>query len=108
MDAAKNDSIPHTREYRLAFSRTVWTEDSLFQSDLRIYDYMKEPVDVFYQFELLNSAMEKIHLMIFLVLLHICEVLACQILVPLVLTKLLSDKDRPSLGEFDFSATRNL
>ena len=38
MDAAKSDGVPHTRGYVLAFSRTVRTEDSSFQSDLWIYD----------------------------------------------------------------------
>ena len=38
MDAAKSDGVPHTRGYILAFSRTVRTEDSSFQSDLWIYD----------------------------------------------------------------------
>ena len=75
MDAAKSDGVPHTREYGLAFSRTVRTEDSSFQSDLQIYDDGKEPVDVLYQFALLNIAMEVFDLMSVLVLLPISGVL---------------------------------
>ena len=55
--AAKSDGVPNTRDYGLAFSGTVRMEDSSFQSDLRIYDDGKEPVNVLYQFSLLNSAM---------------------------------------------------
>ena len=73
------------------------TEDSSFQFDLRIYDKEKEPVNVIYQFILLNSAMEHFDLMRILVLPHICEVLPCQILVPLVFTKVLSNKDGTAL-----------
>ena len=97
MDAAKSDGMSDTRAYRLAFSRTVRMEDSSFQSDLRIYDEGKEPVDVIYLFALLNSAMEYFDLMSVLVLPHIREVLPCQRLVPLVFRKALSDKDRTAL-----------
>ena len=62
MDVAKSEGVPHTREYVLGFYRTVRMEDSSFQSDLRIYDDGKEPVDVLYQFALLNSAMEQLRL----------------------------------------------
>ena len=75
MDVAKSDGVPHTREYGLAFSRTVRTEDFLFQSDLQIYDDGKDAVDVLYQFLLLNSAMIFFKLMSVLVLPHICRVL---------------------------------
>ena len=54
-----------------------------------------------YQFELLNSAMEHFDLMRVLVLPHICEVLTCQRLVPLVFTKVLNDKDRMDLKRLD-------
>ena len=46
IDATKSNDIPNTREYGLAFSRSVQTKDSLFQFDLRIYDNKKEPVNV--------------------------------------------------------------
>ena len=97
MDAAKSDGMSDTRAYRLAFSRTVRMEDSSFQSDLRIYDEGKEPVDVIYLFALLNSAMEYFDLMSVLVLPHINDFLHCQRLVPLVFRKVLSDKDRTAL-----------
>ena len=71
MDAAKSDSVSHTRECVLDFSMTMRTEDSSLQSDLRIYDDEKNTVDVFYQFALLNSSMEYFDLMNVLVLLHI-------------------------------------
>ena len=101
MDGAKSDSVPHKREHRLVFSRAMQTEDSLFQSNLRIYDNRKEPVDVIYQFMLMNSTMEHFDLMSVLVLLHICEVLPCQRLFPLVFTNVLSDKDGTDLGSLD-------
>ena len=97
MDAAKSNSVPHTREYGMAFSRTVWTEDSSFQSNLQIYDGDKEPVDMLYQFALLNSTMEHFELMRVLVLPHICEVLPCQRLISSVFTKVLSNKDGTAL-----------
>ena len=97
-DAAKSDGVTHTRKYGLAFSRTMRTEDSLLQSNMRIYDNMKEPVDMIYQFALMNSDMEHFNLMIILALLHICEVLPSHRLVPLVFTKVLSNKDGTSLG----------
>ena len=75
MDASKSDGVPHTREYRLSLSRTVRMGESLFRSYLRIYDNRKEPVDVLYQFALLNIAMEVFDLMSILVLLPISGVL---------------------------------
>ena len=65
MDTTNTNIIPYTREYRLAFSRTVQKEYSLLQYDLRIYENGKETVDVLYQFTLLNSAMEHFDLMKF-------------------------------------------
>ena len=100
MGAFKSYGVPHTREYGLDFSGTMRMEDSSFQSDLRIYDSGKEPVNVLYQF-VLNSAMEHFDLMSVSVLPHICEVLPCHRLVPLVFTKVLSDKDRTALGRLD-------
>ena len=97
MDAAKSDGVPHAREYGLAFSRTVRTEESSFQSDLQIYDNGKDPVNVLYHFALLNRVMEHFYLMSALVLLHICEVLPCQRLDPLLFTDVLRDKDVMSL-----------
>ena len=64
---------------------------------MQIYNNRKDPVGMIYQFELLNSAMEHFDLMRVLVLPHICEVLTCQRLVPLVFRKALSDKDRTAL-----------
>ena len=102
MDAAKSNSVPHTREYGMDFSKTVQTENSSFQSDMWIYDDGKEPINVLYQFALLNSAIAHFDLMSVLVLPHICKVLTCQILVPLVLTKVLRNKERASLRRLDF------
>ena len=77
------------------------TEDSSFKSDLRIYDDRKKPVDVPYKFALMKNAMYHFGLMSVLVLLHIYEVLPCQRLVPLVLTKVLRDKDGTALVRLD-------
>ena len=101
MYATKSDGISNTREYGLAFSRTVQTEDITFQFDLRIYDNKKEPIDVIYQFVLPNSAIEHFDLMILLVLPHIFEVLPCQRLVPLVFTKVLRNKYMITLGRLE-------
>ena len=97
MDAAKSYGVPHTRDYGLAFSRTVQRECGLSQSYLLIYDNREEPINVLCQFALLNSAMGIFDLVRFLVLPHICEFLTCQILVPLVFTEILSNKDREAL-----------
>ena len=101
MDTAESYGIPHTREYRLNFSRTVQTEDISFQSHMRIYDNRKEPVDVIYQFVLLNSATENFDLISIFVLPRIYEVLPYKRLVSLVFTKVLSNKDRMALRRLD-------
>ena len=101
MDAAKSDGIPCTRDYGLAFSRTMRMENIYFQYDLRIYYDRNYTVNGIYHFALMNSSVGHFELMSVLVLPHICEVLPCQRLVPLVFTKVFSDKSGTALGRLD-------
>ena len=101
MDAAKSDGIPCTRDYGLAFSRTMRMENIYFQYDLRIYYDRNYTVNGIYHFALMNSSVGHFELMSVLVLPHICEVLPCQRLVPLVFTNSLSDKDGTALKMLD-------
>jgi len=102
MRLAKGDGVVYTREYAHVLSESVVVDDA--EGDpvvLDIFDDGKEPVDVIYEFTVKNEIEGTFEQLSHAVLPKVCQLLACNRMVPLVYVHKIVDGNGMHLGKIE-------